>query len=335
MAFDKSAISTWNNEIADRSEWILKPILGATSMRYLTNKKFGIQGQNVLLPNIESTAPAQGGYGCGFTTSGTTTLTQTTITTVPFTVQEQVCIRDLHQIFTVQTLPNKSLLNSWEMVDVWVNRKLAQVARKAGQALWQGRTTFTNDTWLKLQNGFIQTIDAAANEIIVTGGGAGTAITTSNVRTIFEEAMNNATTGVFKVPEILARNPICFCGQDTFATLRLKLMQDNFYHVPIGNADSPDGAFKQWEMYYPGGTIKIVGIPELNSSNPTETGALPAQVKNRIIITYQDNLIVGMNSEGDLTQFEVWYSQDDDVMKMSLRGFMGVQVIHTDLVVTY
>lgn len=335
MAFDVSALSAWTDERGkNKADWILKPILGGYSMKYLTAKYYGIQGNNVKLPNIDSTVPAQSGYGCGFTTSGSTTITQTTVTTVPFTVQESICVRDLHQYFTVQTLPQNSLLDTWGMLDVWINRKLQRVSQKLNMALWAGKTTYTNDTWLKLQNGFINDIDAASDEIIVTGGGAGTAITTSNVRTIFEEALFNVSTGLLAIPQILG-DAIAFCGQDTFSTLRLKLMQDNLYHVPIGNASSPDGAYSQWEMYYPGSTVKIVGIPELNSTNPIETGSLPAAVKHRIIVTYPDNLIVAMNGSGDDTQFKLWYSEDNDQVRFSLRGFVGTAVKHTDLVVTY
>lgn len=335
MAFDVSAITAWTEERGkNKADWILKPILGGYSMKYLTAKYYGIQGQTIKLPNIDTTIPAQGGYGCGFTSSGTTTITQTSLTTVPFTVQEKLCIRDLHQYFTVQTLPEKSLLDTWSMLDIWVNRKLQRISQKLNMAIWQGKTTYTNDTWLKLQNGFINDIDAASDEVIVTGGGAGTAITTSNVRTIFEEALFNTSTGVFAIPQILGE-AVAFTGQDTFATLRLKLMQDNLYHVPIGNASSPDNAYANWEMYYPGSTIKIVGIPELNQTNPVETGVLPTAVKNRIVITYPDNLMVGMNGSGDDTEFRLWYSEDNDEVRMSLRGFFGTGVKHTDLVVTY
>lgn len=335
MAFDVSALSAWTEERGkNKADWILKPILGGYSMKYLPSKYYGIQGNTVKLPKIDTTVPAQGGYGCGFTSSGTTDITQLSVTTVPFTVQEKICVRDLHQYFTVQTLPEKSLLDTWSMLDIWVNRKLEKVSQKLNMALWQGKTTYTNDTWLKLQNGFIDDIDTASDEIIVTGGGAGTAITTSNVRTIFEEALFNLSTGLLKVPEILGR-AIAFCGQDTFATLRLKLMTDNLYHVPIGNANSPDGAYSQWEMYYPGSTVKIVGIPELNQANPVETGVLPTAVKNRIVVCDPANLIVAMNGAGDDTQFNLWYSQDNDEVRFSMRGFVGTTISYTSQVVTY
>ena len=135
MAFDKSALSAWNDERNNSADWILKPILGGYGQKYITNKYFGIAGNNVKLPEIESTVLAQGGYGCGFTSSGTTTITQTTVTTVPYTVQEQVCVRDLHQYFTQQGLAGNSQPDTFQMMDIWVNRKLQRASQKLNQAI--------------------------------------------------------------------------------------------------------------------------------------------------------------------------------------------------------
>lgn len=331
MSLDVSGISTWSKELSDRADWIMKPILGGYSMKYL-KKMYGIRGNNVLIPTFDSDVLAQGGYACGYTTSGTTTITQKTVTTVPFKINESICLQDLEKIFTVQNLPKAALLETSDILEMWVNRKLQKASQKIGMAVWQGKTTYTNDTWLKLQNGLINDIDAASDEIIVTGGGAGTAITTSNVRTIFEEAFTNSSTGVMAIPQILDK-AVAFCGQDTFVTLRTKLMQDNLYHVDV--VSDANSAYSKWEMNYPGSTIKIAGIPELNSMNPVEVGSLPTAVKNRIVIADPDNLVVAMNAENDISDFDVWYDKNDDVVKLRMRGFIGTTVLFTDQVVTY
>ena len=117
MGFTVSSLSQWNDEKSDKAEWILKPLLGGYGMKHLTNKKFGLKGQNILLPELESTAPAQSGYSCGFTSSGTTTITQTTLTSVPFTVNESICLKDLEQYFTLNTLPGSSNPDTFDMLD--------------------------------------------------------------------------------------------------------------------------------------------------------------------------------------------------------------------------
>src|SRR3990167_10876241 len=133
MAFSTSALTAWNNEIADRSKIILTPILAATSMEYL--EKFnGITGENVKLPTFDTTAPAQAGTACGFTTSGSTTLDQFTMTTVPIKVQESICLQDLETFFTKQWLPGISQPDTYQIVDMWVQEKLKQITRKIGRA---------------------------------------------------------------------------------------------------------------------------------------------------------------------------------------------------------
>lgn len=327
MAFDKTAISTWNNEISDRSKLIMKPILGARTMEFL-EKYSGITGENVKLPTFETTAPFQAGSACSFATSGTTTLNQFTMTTSSIVVQESICLQDLETIFAKSWLPpGTSQWDSYQLVDEWVNRKLAQVSKSVEQLLWQGNTSYTNSTVLKQINGYIQKIDNASDEVIVT---ATSDITTTNVRSIFEELIFNSSTGLAKIPQIFQNEIDIFCGMDTFMLLQNKILTDNLYHIKAEGKDVDN-----WTMIYPGTNFKIKAVPGLNANNPVDTGALPAAVKDRIVATWRGNLAVGFNAEKDTTDFEVWYSQDDRLLKMSMRFFIGVGVKYTDQVVTY
>lgn len=325
MAFSITAATPWLDELAGRQDLILKPILGSRYLDYITDKRMGITGNSVLLPNFESTVNAQAGASCGFTTSGTTTVTQTTITTVPIKVQEQVCLQDLETYFAQQWLPGNNQPETFALLDTWVNRKLAQISRRMGQMAFQGRTTYTNDTFLKQTNGFIRLIDAAADEVIAT---AQADITTSTVRGIFEDIIF---VKLLTIPQILNENPIVYCGQDTFMILVQKLMTDNLYHYN-GVAGT---AASNFELIYPGSNIKVVGLAEMNASNGVDTGALPTAVQDRIICTYQGNLVVGMNTNPGAGDVKVWYSQDDQVLKFSWRAHIGFAIKHTDLCITY
>src|SRR3990167_7751701 len=179
MAFDVSGISTWNDERSDKNLLLQTALLTPKSMKYF-RKIGGITGENVKIPVFETTAPWQAGAGCNYTTSGTTTITQKTITTVPVTIQETICPNTLQDLFTKQTwIPgNTSTPETGDVIQWWVERKLAQMAIQLERALWQGNTGTTNATYLKHFNGFIQKIDAASDEVIVT---AQASITTSTV----------------------------------------------------------------------------------------------------------------------------------------------------------
>lgn len=325
MAFDVTLLTAWTDEIADRSQWVVKPILGARTMDYIKDKRKGISGYSVAVPTFESTAPAQAGSACGFNTSGTTTIGQITLSTSPIKVNEEICIQNLETYFTQALLPDTSRPETFQLVDLWVNRKLAQISKKIEQTLWQAKTTYGNDTWLKQMNGYCHVVDNASDEITAT---AAADITTSNVLTIVEEMIFSK---LPSIPQILDQEPIMFMGQDTFMLLQNKLLTSNLYHYTNSSSE-----FKKLEMYYPGTTIKIVAVPGLNASNTTDAGgSLPAAVQDRIFLTYADNLMLGYNAENDASSFDVWYSKDDDVLRLKWRAFLGVQVKHTDLVITY
>lgn len=323
MAFDHSAISAWTNEIADKSEWILKPILAARTLQTLTgiDKRMGITGYTEKLPTLESTTPWQAGASCGFTTSGTTTVTQISLTTVPVKVQEQICLQDLETYFHHKLLPATSRPETFQLLDLWVGRKLEQVALQIESALWQAKTTYTNATHLKLFNGWISAIDGAS-PIAATPQAS---ISTSTVRGIMEEIAYT------KIPaKIRDRGPVILCGQDTFNIYMNKLMVDNLYHYDPSNKD-----MNAYTTNVFGTNVKLIGLPGLNNDNAVDTGALPTAVKNRIFATYEDNLLLGLNTENDIKDFDIWYSKDDQVLKFMMRFHMGVNVKYGDLIVQY
>jgi hypothetical protein len=324
MALSISA-STWNDELGSKSDYILKAILSAKTLQKVSvDKRFGITGNNQLLPKFESTTPWQSASSCGFTSSGTTSISQMTITTVPVQTQEQICLKTLETYFTSQSLPGTSQPETWELLKMWTDRKIAYMAVQLESALWQSKTTYTNATHLKHFNGFISTIDAASDEVIATNGGAGTALTTSTVKDAFAEIIFGL------IPSEIADTAQVYCGYDTFRTLVRKLSEDNaFNYFPnLGNVAN-------WELTYPGTNTKIIALPGLNNNNAVDSGSLPALAKNRIIACDPSNLVVAMNAENDASTAKVWYSDDDDVFKFSTRFHIGIGVKYTDQVVIY
>ena len=324
MAFDVSAISAWTQELGSKSDFILKPILAAKTLQTLTgiDKRMGITGNSIKIPTLESTTPWQAGTSCGFTTSGSTTVSQITLTTTPITIQEQVCLQDLETYFTQQLLPDTSRPETFQLLDLWTGRKMQQIALQIESALWQAKTTYTNATHLKRFNGWIHNIDNASDEILAT---AQASISTTTVRGIIEEIAYT------KIPsKIRDLGPVIVCGYDTFNIYRNKLMVDNLYAYDPTNTN-----LGEYRMKVFGTNVELIGLPGLNNDNAVDTGVLPTAVKNRVFATYQDNLLVGMNAANGLEDFDVWYSKDDQVLKFMCRFHLGVGVKYTDLVVSY
>lgn len=319
MAFDVTGLTAWVEE--NKADLITKSVLGSKIMDYV-DIRTGIKGSEKI-PILESTAPAQAGAACGFTTSGSTTLTQTTISTTSIKVEEALCLKDLEGYFSQKWLKPGAKPDNVAIFSDIMNRKIANIARKFGQMLVQGDTDYTNDTWLKRMNGFISLTDTASDEVIAT---AQASISTSTVRGIFEDIIFT------RIPAaVIDKGVIVGCGMDTFRTLQLKIMTDNLYHY---NANAAD--FSKMELIYPGSNIKVVAMPEFNADNSVDGGgSLDVVVKNRILCWQKENFVVGLDMESDLKDFKVWYSEDNEQLRMRFRVRVGAAIHFTDQVVTY
>ena len=249
MAFSLGTMTAYIEE--NKAELITKAILGAKTMG-LVDVRNGIKSKE-RIPVLESTTPWQAGTSCGFSTSGTTTISQITLETTPIQVMEELCLNELEQYFTQKWLPAGANNDSTSLEGQIINRKIAQIANQVERALWQGKTTYTNDTVLKAINGFISTIDTAGTAVAATQQAS---ISTSTVRGIFEDIYS-------KIPAAAAwgEEVVAFCGMDTFKLLTLKLTTDDLYHY------TTDAAANRWEIVYPGTNMRIIAVPGMNNDN--------------------------------------------------------------------
>lgn len=306
----------------NKADLISKAILGGKTMD-LVDVRYGIKSTEAV-PTLESTAPFQSASSCGFTTSGTTTISHITIATNPIAVAEQICLTDLEAYFTQKYLPQGANVDTASIAQNIINRKVANIAKNVEQALWQGKTTATNSTVLKQFNGFLATVDAASASTIAATQQA--SISASTVMGIFEDIYT-------KIPAaaIYNDNVIAFCGMDTFRILLNKITSTYGFY---GNYTT-DAAAGRWELTYPGTNMKVVAVPGMNNDNAVDTGVLGTYAKNRIIATYASNLVVGTDLGTDMANMEAWYSVDDRVWKMYTRFRLGVAIKFADHIVQY
>lgn len=319
MALSLSDLTAYVEE--NKADLISKAILGGKTMD-LVDVRYGIKSTEAI-PTLESTTPFQAATSCGFTSSGTTTVSHILVSTNPIAVAEQICLQDLEAYFTQKYLPQGANVDTVSIAGDIINRKVANIARLVEQALWQGKTTYTNSTVLKALNGFISTIDTAGTAIAATQQAS---ISSSTVLGIFEDIYT-------KVPAAAIYNEpvVAFCGMDTFRILLNKITSTYGFY---GNYTT-DAAAGRWELVYPGTNMKVIAVPGMNNDNTVDTGSLPTAVKNRIIATYASNLIVGTDLGTDMANMEAWYSQDDRVWKMYTRFRLGTAVKFADHIVQY
>ena len=322
--FSLSGLAAYTDE--NRADIVTKSILGARTMG-LIDVRAGIKSA-MKVPILDVTAPFQAG-GCGaFNTSGTTTLTQTTITPVSLKLNMSFCPNELEAYFTQKYLKAGSLYSgtydSQDGIDnafftAITDRIQAYINKQVEAMLWLGNTATTADPNLKLMNGFIKTIDTAATAIAATPQAS---ITAALVQDIFEEII------FVKIPNaILNDNPAVFCSQEDFRLLILALAKKNLFHYSPTTAE-----YSGLEFMYPGSNVKIIAVPGLNSDNGT---GLPTAAKHRIFAGTANNFVAGVDLENDIKTFDLYYSKDNREVRMAMDFKLGVANHFTDQIVQY
>jgi hypothetical protein len=322
--FSLSGLSAYTEE--NKADIVTKSILGARTMG-LIDVRAGIKSA-MKIPILDTTSNFQVGGSCAFNTSGTTTVTQTTITPVALKLNMSWCPSELEAYFTQKYLKAGSLYSgtydSQDGIDnaffTAITDRVQQYINKQVEAmLWLGNTATTADPNLKLMNGFIKTIDTAATAIAATQQ---VSITLALVRGIFEEIIFQ------KIPNaILGDNPVVFCSQEDYRLLLNALWKDNLYHY-IPSAAENAGL----ELTYPGSNVKVIAVPGLNSDNGT---GLPTAAKHRIFAGTTSNFIAGVDLENDIQNFDLWYSKDNREVRMVMDFKLGVANHFTDQIVQY
>jgi hypothetical protein len=322
--FSLSGLSAYTEE--NKADIVTKSILGARTMG-LIDVRAGIKSA-MKVPILDVTAPFQAG-GCGaFNTSGTTTLTQTTISPVSLKLNMSFCPNELEAYFTQKYLKAGALYSgtydSQESMDnlfftAITDRIQAYINKQVEAMLWLGNTATTADPNLKLMNGFIKTIDTAATAVAATQQAS---ISLSTVRGIFEEIIFQ------KIPNaILNDNPVVFCSQEDFRLLLNKLWVDNLYsYIPTAAENAG------LELTYPGSNVRVISVPGLNSDNGT---GLPTAAKHRIFAGTTSNFVAGVDLENDIKTFDLWFSKDQREVRLAMEFKLGVANHFTDQIVQY
>ena len=315
MSLDLSSLTTYVEE--NKSDLIEKAVLGSRTAG-LVDVRTGIKSSENL-PILESTVPFQSASSCGFTSSGTTSITPVNIATTPIAVAESICLQDLETYFTQKWLPSGANNDSTAIAEAIANRKVANINQRVEQAIWQSKTTYTNATQLKHFNGLISLIDSGS-PVSATSS----TMNESNVLTILNNVHENIPAAAHWNEEI-----VIFVGMDVFKLAIQKITSTNYFHY-----DS-DKAARNWEFTLPGTTAKVIAVPGLNNDNPVDSGSLPTAVQQRVIATYKSNIVVGTDLQNDWEELEMWYSKDDRLLKFYTRFRLGVQIKFMDHVVEY
>ena len=293
-----------------RMALIKKMILGGRSTQFLT-----------IQPDIKSTASinllsstliAQGG-GCGFSNSGTTNLTQNNLQVCPLKVNESICLDTLEQYYTQTLMQPGSYNTQIPFEELYVQEKTEQISALIDDLIWKGNVA-TGTGNLNLCNGFIQLAGSAAYSGTVVNGNTGsvTAITAGNIIAVVDAAVAAIPTNIIDMDDLYL-----YCGYDFFRTYSTALRNANLFHYT-----GAENQGEQFSQMVPGTNVRLIAVRGLNNTN-------------KFFISSKSNLYFGTDLLNDYENFELWYSLDNQEVRMAAKWKAGVNAAFWDYVVYF
>lgn len=264
----------------------------------------------------------QDGSGCTRVSSGTTSLSQRTVTVGKIAVVEDICVDDLDKKYTSRKLKKGSNNNELPFEQEYTDLKAATVAKQLEIAIWQGDTSHGNANLNKF-DGFIKIIDAAAGVVnantstyIPSGApiAAATGITTANVKAIVN-AMWLALPA-----DIMGQDDIrIFCGWDVFNKFINAFTDQNLFNfAPTGSEVSAANGV----VIIPGTNYKLTAVHGLDGTN-------------RLFALRMSNMVEATDLENEEEDWSIMPDQFGDYLRFKVKFKFGVQVGFPDQIVSF
>lgn len=290
MSFDASALTDFVKENA--AQIIVRSLMGMNTAKYVTVQP-GVKSA-MALTQLDPDGTLQDG-SCGWTPTGTTTLTQRVITVCDIMNQENLCTKDLEAKFLQLEVTAGTIAGSEDMPieEMYISQKIKVLNKKIDVLLWQGDTGSGDadlnkcDGWLK-----ILTADVPAGQQKVR-----TASVKDDIDTLLET-----------IPEDTygADDLTIYLSLTLYRSLVKELRDDNNFHFT--GQENMD-----FVLDYPGFNVQVVGVVGLQGSNS-------------IVLSAKSNMYLGTDLQSDFEEVDFFYDKSDRVHKFHANWRQGVQV---------
>ena len=236
---------------------------------------------------LNLTPTFQSGVGCGFNAAGDAALTQRVIETARFKVNMEFCPDTLVGKYAEYQVSINASENASLPFEAFIMEGLTnEIVKKIETTIWQG--VKASD----LIDGFLTIAGAEGDVVDVVLGGT------------------SAYEDILKVYNAMTENTLeqggeIYVSPAKFRAFLQEMVAKNYYHYNPGNDELG-------EFLLPGSNVKVVRTPGLAG-------------KTQIVGTFPKNMYYGCDLENAAEDIKVWYSDDDDVIKVSAKWNMGVQ----------
>ena len=236
---------------------------------------------------LNLTPTFQSGVGCGFTAQGEATLTQRLIETARFKVNMEFCPDTLIGKYAEYQVSINASENESLPFEAYIMEALTnEIVKKIETTIWGGvKGTDLIDGFLTLAKA-----DSDVVDVVIEGTSA-----YADILKVYN-AMSEYT---------LEQGGEIYVSPAKFRAFMQEMVEKNYFHYNPGNAEPS-------EFLLPGSNVKVVRTPGLAG-------------KTEIVGTFAKNMYYGCDLENAAEDIKVWYSDDDDLIKVAAKWNMGVQ----------
>ena len=294
MASTNFVVSSLPAYVQDNKDLIIKnfALVGTAS-----RQRFGIQTgikTSAYLNYLELNPTLQDGKGCGFTASGSATLTQRTITTAVIKVNMDICPDSLLGKYAEYLVRIGANSNELPFEQYIIDGVTTEINKKIEKLIWQGDTSKSSDTDLKWINGILKQLASDSDNV--------------DVSIAANTAIYDAIKAVYlAIPEeTLERGAEIYVSPANYRDFLMAMVEKKYFNYSGPQDSAPE------EFVFPGTDVKVVKTPGL------------AGVNDRIVASFPENFVYGCDAEGDLEDVKVWFSDDDDLFKLKVKWNSGI-----------
>lgn len=294
MASTNFVVTSLPAYVQDNKDLIIKnfALVGTAS-----RQRFGIQTgikTSAYMNYLELNPTLQDGKGCGFTASGSATLTQRTITTAIIKVNMDICPDSLLGKYAEYLVRIGANSNELPFEQYIIDGVTTEINKKIEKLIWQGDTSKSSDTDLKWINGILKQLASDSDNV--------------DVSIAANTAIYDAIKAVYlAIPEeTLERGAEIYVSPANYRDFLMAMVEKKYFNYSGPQDSAPE------EFVFPGTDVKVVKTPGL------------AGVNDRIVASFPENFVYGCDAEGDLEDVKIWFSDDDDLFKLKVKWNSGI-----------
>ena len=295
--YDVSGLAAYVDE--QREQLTVRAVTEAKTLQYITIQE-GIKGSEEI-KLLDDSIVYQAG-DCSMSPSGDTVFTDRAIAVETLGFMKSFCNKDLAGFWTQLGLrpgamaEDKNLPFEQQIIDYLLKLH----SRELDSLIWKGnKATGTGN--LQWMNGFRQFL-TTGNGCVNLNTSSTASISATNAYDVFYESFENTPANIAESADF-----VCFTGRENFNFLIKDLVDQNFFHY------SPAAIATMDEVIVPGTNMRVVKVNGLNGLDNIYTGRA-------------SEFVFGTDLRSDFDNFELWYSQDDDVLYLRSKFRAGVQV---------